>query len=133
MDTGLDIFALKCDGDIIEFPGAMDYVQGSATAGGVFVVVRVDDGRTCDLHIREHLDAIGGFTFHGIIEHVDIASDLDALQVGLAPNATINRSIIVGEIISWDDVILDEDQLLLSSAVNKINFRMGLIPITLIY
>ena len=46
-----------------------------------------------DLHIGEHLDDIGGFTFHGIIERVDIARELDGLPVGLAPNAKINRSI----------------------------------------
>jgi len=58
LDTVLEIFALKCDGDIIEFPGAVYYVQGSAMAGGVFVTVRVDDRRTYDLHIGEHLDDI---------------------------------------------------------------------------
>ncbi len=50
LDTVSEIFALKCDGDIIEFPGSMDYVQGSAMAGGVLVTVRVDDRR-----IREDL------------------------------------------------------------------------------
>jgi predicted homoserine dehydrogenase-like protein len=48
LDTVLEIFALKCDGDIIEFPGAVYYVQGSAMAGGVFVTVRVDDRRICE-------------------------------------------------------------------------------------
>jgi predicted homoserine dehydrogenase-like protein len=64
-----------------------------------------------DLHIGEHLDDIGGFTFHGIIEHADIARELDALPVGLAPNAKINRYIKAGEITTWNDVLLDEDQI----------------------
>lgn len=106
-DTVLEIFALKYDGDIIEFPRAVNYVQWNAMAGDVFVTVRVDDGRTYDLLNREHLDAICGFTFHGIIERADIAHELDWLSVGLAPNAKINRSKKVGEIITWDDVLLD--------------------------
>ena len=84
LDTVSEIFALKCDGDIIEFPGSMDYTQGSAMAGGVFITVRVDDGRTCDLHIREHLDDIGGFTYRTVFERADITCKLDALPIGLA-------------------------------------------------
>ena len=42
LDTVSEIFALKCDGDIIKFPSAGNYVQGNAMAGGVFVAVRVD-------------------------------------------------------------------------------------------
>jgi len=170
LDTVSEIFAMKGDGGITEFPGVVDFVQGSAMAGGVFVTVRVDDERIRedlqylkvgkgkyftffrpyhlwfleapisvarahlyqqatlvpldrpvadsmtaakrDLHIGEHLDDIGGFTFHGIIERADIARELDALPVGLAPNAKINRSIKAGEIITWDDVLLDEDQII---------------------
>jgi predicted homoserine dehydrogenase-like protein len=44
------IFAVIGDGGITEFPGAVDIVQGSAMADGVFVPVRVDDER-----IREDL------------------------------------------------------------------------------
>ena len=44
------IFAVKGDGGITEFPGAVDFVQGSAMAGGVCVTERVDDER-----IREDL------------------------------------------------------------------------------
>lgn len=39
------IFALEEDGGITKFPGAVDFVQGSAMAGGVFVTVRVNDER----------------------------------------------------------------------------------------
>jgi predicted homoserine dehydrogenase-like protein len=37
--TVSEIFALKGDGGITEFPGGVDFVQGSAMAGGVFVTV----------------------------------------------------------------------------------------------
>ncbi|GAG81014.1 unnamed protein product, partial [marine sediment metagenome] len=50
LDTVSEIFALKGDGGITEFPGVVDFVQGSAMAGGVFITVRVDDER-----IREDL------------------------------------------------------------------------------
>jgi predicted homoserine dehydrogenase-like protein len=42
------IFALEEDGGIAKFPGAVDFVQGPSMAGGVFVVVRVEDERICD-------------------------------------------------------------------------------------
>jgi predicted homoserine dehydrogenase-like protein len=45
------IFALEEDGGITKFPGAVDFVQGSSMAGGVFVTVRVEDER-----IREDLE-----------------------------------------------------------------------------
>jgi predicted homoserine dehydrogenase-like protein len=45
LTTVSQIFALKEDGGIAEFPGAVDFVQGSAMAGGVFVTVRVNDPR----------------------------------------------------------------------------------------
>jgi predicted homoserine dehydrogenase-like protein len=54
---------------------------------------------------------MNGFTFHGMIERADIARELGALPVVLAPNAKINRPIKAGEIITWDDVLLDEDQI----------------------
>jgi predicted homoserine dehydrogenase-like protein len=40
-----EVFALEEDGGITKFPGAVDFVQGSSMAGGVFVTVRIDDER----------------------------------------------------------------------------------------
>lgn len=45
LETVSQVFALRQDGGLTEFPGAVDFVQGSAMAGGVFVVVRVTDPR----------------------------------------------------------------------------------------
>ena len=45
LETVSQIFALEEDGGICKFPGAVDFVQGSAMAGGVFVTVRVQDER----------------------------------------------------------------------------------------
>ena len=45
LETVSRIFALEEDGGITTFPGAVDFVQGTAMAGGVFVTVRVPDAR----------------------------------------------------------------------------------------
>ena len=44
-DTVTDIFALKEDGGMTPFPGVVDFVQGSAMSGGVFITVRIPDER----------------------------------------------------------------------------------------
>lgn len=43
--TVSQVFALVEDGGLTRFPGAVDFVQGSSMAGGVFVTVRIDDAR----------------------------------------------------------------------------------------
>ena len=48
LETVSQVFALKEDGGLSTFTGAVDYVQGSAMAGGVFITVRIDDERICD-------------------------------------------------------------------------------------
>jgi predicted homoserine dehydrogenase-like protein len=45
LETVSKVFALEEDGGITKFPGAVDFVQGSAMAGGVFVTVRIRDER----------------------------------------------------------------------------------------
>ena len=44
-NTVTEIFALQEDGGITPFPGVVDFVQGPAMAGGVFITVRVPDKR----------------------------------------------------------------------------------------
>lgn len=64
-NTVTSIFALEEDGGLARFPGAVDFVQGSAMAGGVFITVRVSDPR--------------------------IAADLKYLKVGNGKYATFFR------------------------------------------
>jgi len=45
LETVSDIFALEQDGGITPFPGVVDFVQGAAMSGGVFITVRVQDAR----------------------------------------------------------------------------------------
>lgn len=48
LDTVSQIFALEQDGGLTKFTGAVDFVQGSAMAGGVFVTVRAGSQRIRD-------------------------------------------------------------------------------------
>lgn len=169
LETVSQVFALEEDGGITKFPGAVDFVQGSSMAGGVFVTVRVEDERIRsdlqylkvgagkyftffrpyhlwfleapisiaraylhrhvtlapldhpvaesmtvakrDLAPGERLDDFGGYTFHGVMDRAEVARDLNALPVGLAPGAEVVRPVPAGEILTWDDVKLDEDSI----------------------
>lgn len=45
LDTVTGLFRLREDGGTVPFPGVVDFVQGKAMAGGVFVTCRVHDAR----------------------------------------------------------------------------------------
>jgi len=62
-----------------------------------------------DLKPRERLDTFGGYTFHGVIDRAEETRALNALPVGLAPGAEVVRPVAAGEVVTWDDVKLDED------------------------
>ena len=171
LETVSDLFALQEDGGLTPFPGAVDFVQGPAMAGGVFVTVRVQDRRiNADLHYLqvagdrdrggryftlfrpyhlwfleapisvaqaylrrqvwlapldrpvaevmavakrdlragERLDDLGGYTFYGVIDRAVEAYSLNALPVGLAPGAQVVRGVAAGQVVTWEDVRLDE-------------------------
>jgi predicted homoserine dehydrogenase-like protein len=58
----------------------------------------------------ETLDTFGGFTFYGQIEKVEKAKKAGALPIGLAPGAVMRSAVMAGEVITWEDVSLDESQ-----------------------
>ena len=60
----------------------------------------------------ERLDTFGGYTSYGVIERAEIARQLNALPVGLAPGARVRRPVAAGAVITWDDVELDESSTL---------------------
>ncbi len=165
-ETVSEIFALEEDGGITKFPGAVDFVQGSSMAGGVFVTVRIEEERIrddleylkvgkgkyftffrpyhlwfmeapisiaraflnrettlvplerpvadimtvakCDLQPGDKLDTFGGYTFHGVMDRAEEVRALNALPVGLAIGATVTRPLSTGDVVTWDDVQLDE-------------------------
>jgi predicted homoserine dehydrogenase-like protein len=172
LETVSGIFALEDDGGVTKFPGAVDFVQGSSMAGGVFVVVRVEDERIRNdlqylkvgkgkyftlfrpyhlwfleaphsvarahlyrqttlvpldrpvaevmtvakraLQPGECLDRFGGFTFYGIMDRSEVASSLNALPAGLAPGARVVRAVAAGEVVTWDDVDLDQESVVVN-------------------
>ena len=63
----------------------------------------------------DRLDDFGGYTFHGVMDRAEEAGALNALPVGLAPGAEVVQPVAAGEIVTWDDVKLDE-----SSAVVRL-------------
>jgi predicted homoserine dehydrogenase-like protein len=170
LDTVSQIFALERDGGLTTFPGAVDFVQGRAMAGGVFVTVRAGSQRIRDdlhylkvgsgdyftffrpyhlwfieapisiaraflrreqtlvpldrpvaeamavakrdLEAGERLDDFGGYTFYGVMDRAEEASRLHALPVGLAVDSQIVRPVKGGQVITWQDVALDEESTL---------------------
>ncbi len=166
LETVSEVFALEEDGGLTRFPGAVDFVQGSSMAGGVFVTVRIEDQRIRDdlqylkvgkgkyftffrpyhlwfmeapisiarafllkeptlvplerpyadimtvakrdLKPGEKLDTFGGYTFHGVMDRAEIVRELNAVPVGLAIDAAVRRPVAKGDVVTWDDVQLDE-------------------------
>lgn len=162
-----EVFALKEDGGISQFPGNIDFVQGPSMSGGVFVTVRITDERIQadlnylkvgsgkyftffrhyhlwfleasisiaqaflnkqvwlepldqpiadvmtvakrDLHAGDILERFGGYTNYGVMDLAEEARKLNALPAGLSPGAKIVKPVNAGKIVTWDDVVLDED------------------------
>lgn len=60
----------------------------------------------------DRLDDFGGFTFYGIMDRARMCS-LKALPAGLVPGAEVIHAVVSGEIVTWDDVKLDENSVVL--------------------
>jgi len=61
-----------------------------------------------DLVAGDVLERFGGYTNYGVMELAEIAKELNALPAGLSPGAKMIREVKKGEIITWNDVSLDE-------------------------
>ena len=59
----------------------------------------------------ERLDTFGGYTFYGVIDLAEEARAANALPVGLAPGVEVACPVAAGAIVTWDDVKLDEDSI----------------------
>lgn len=79
------------------------------------------DGLVCEamtiakknLKKGEKIDGIGGFCTYGTIDKRQTAKELNALPIGLITGNTIMKNDVKkGEIITYDDVLLEEDSLL---------------------
>ena len=56
----------------------------------------------------ERLDDFDGYTYYGVMDRAEVARNLNALPVGLAPGAQVARPVAAGANLTWDDVKLDE-------------------------
>jgi predicted homoserine dehydrogenase-like protein len=63
-----------------------------------------------DLQPAEILDQFGGYAFHGVMDRAEEVQALNALPGGLAPGARVTRAVAAGDVVTWDDVELDEER-----------------------
>jgi predicted homoserine dehydrogenase-like protein len=64
-----------------------------------------------DLEAGEELDGIGGYTCYGLIDNVENARRDDALPIGLAAGARLNRAVAQDQTVTYADVTLPEGRL----------------------
>ena len=62
-----------------------------------------------DLQPGEKLDEFGGYTFYGLMDRAEEVRKENALPVGLAIGAEIISKVKDGEIITWEDVKINEN------------------------
>jgi len=62
-----------------------------------------------DLKVGDILERFGGYTSFGVMDLAPTARSLNALPMGLSPGAKIIKPVEKGEIITWDDVKLQEN------------------------
>jgi predicted homoserine dehydrogenase-like protein len=62
-----------------------------------------------DLQPGDILERFGGYTCYGVMDLAENARKLNALPSGISPGARMARPVKKGQIITWDDVVLDED------------------------
>ncbi len=63
-----------------------------------------------DLTAGEQLDGEGGYTVYGRLMPADDSVALGALPIGLAHGAPLFNAVKEGQVITWSDVSIDEDQ-----------------------
>ena len=61
-----------------------------------------------DLAVGEILDGEGGYTVMGGLRPAALSIQRRYLPLGLSQNCTLRRSVMAGDVITWDDVTLDE-------------------------
>ncbi len=64
------------------------------------------------LDAGDTIDSLGGFAVYGMIESAAEARKQNLLPLGLAPGSVVKRSIEVGQPITYDDVDVDDSQMI---------------------
>jgi predicted homoserine dehydrogenase-like protein len=65
-----------------------------------------------DLNPGDTIDYLGGYTVYGMIEKVIIAKEQNLVPLGLTVGGKIVKPVKMGEAISYDDIELNEDKLI---------------------
>ena len=65
-----------------------------------------------DLTPGDVLERFGGYTTYGVIDLAEEARRLNALPCGLSPGAKVKHPVAAGQIVTWDDVLMDEGTML---------------------
>ncbi len=61
-----------------------------------------------NLEVGDVLDGLGGTMVHGNIERADVARGERMLPLGLSERARVVRPVMLGQTLSYDDVVLDD-------------------------
>jgi predicted homoserine dehydrogenase-like protein len=62
-----------------------------------------------DLQPGDVLERFGGYTCYGVMDLAQEARKLNALPAGISPGARMTRPVGKGQVITWNDVVLDEN------------------------
>ncbi|MDX9865547.1 MAG: hypothetical protein RBT34_12155 [Anaerolineaceae bacterium] len=65
-----------------------------------------------DLKAGEKIDSIGGYTVYGMIEKASVSHEQNLLPLGISYGAVLKNDVVMGEAVSYDDVELNEDLLI---------------------
>ncbi|MCD6356407.1 MAG: hypothetical protein J7L66_03885 [Anaerolineaceae bacterium] len=65
-----------------------------------------------DLKPGDTIDYLGGYTVYGLIEKVSIAKEENLVPLGISVGGKIIRPVKMGEAVSYDDIELVEDNLI---------------------
>ncbi len=79
-----------------------------------------------DLRPGDVLERFGGYTTYGVMDAAAETARLNALPVGLTPGARVVRPVAAGQVVTWDDVALDED-----ATVVKLRRQQDALPVRL--
>lgn len=65
-----------------------------------------------DLKAGEKIDSIGGFTVYGMIEKTSVSRKENLVPLGITYGATVKNDVAMGEALTYDDLELNEDLLI---------------------
>ncbi len=94
---------------------AQAVLQGKATmAPGRKLVAEVVSVAKSDLTPGQELERIGGRTHYGMTDRAESAAEAHALPIGIARGAIVTRPVKKGQVITYEDVKLPENSVVIT-------------------